>query len=521
MKYSNSNQQPILFVRSPQLEQMRDPLRASWNEELASKETKADSDINLAQLVNFSQMNDVFSSYLEVIGLPVAIIDLDGLVLASSNWQRLCMEFHRTNQGTLARCIESDTSLSRQMQEGKAYAIYRCQNGLTDCATPIIIEGHHIANLFIGQFFLNPPDLKEFEMRCAEFSFDHVSYFQALAEVPIIEEEKIPAILKMLVGFASLIASQSLAEHRAIIAYKSVEKQVAERTQLLTEALDFNESILLNSPLPIGVYAANGQCILANDAHCKLVGATRDTLLSRNFNNIVSWQESGLLDSCRVALAQHNSQHGEMHVVTSFGNEIWLEYQVSPAKLNGEDHVLVQFVDLTQRKKLEDELRQFAFHDSLTRLPNRRLLLDRMEQAFRTSKRQNSYGAVLFVDLNKFKQLNDQHGHDVGDRLLVEVAHRLQNLMRESDTVARIGGDEFVVLLEGLGEEPDEASAQAAAVAVKIHAVLRMEYVLGDILHHGSASVGLRLFLGDDGDPDQILKEADAAMYKEKTGAVC
>ena len=191
-RQSNDIQKSILFVRSPQLEQMRSPLHSKWNQELASKEIKDDSEINLSELVDFSLMNEVFASYLEVIGLPVAIIDFNGKVLASSNWQRLCMEFHRVNEGTLTRCIESDTSLSRQMQEGKNYAIYRCQNGLTDCASPIVVEGQHIANLFIGQFFLEPPSPEEFESQCAEFGFDHDGYFNALAEVPIVEEEKIP-----------------------------------------------------------------------------------------------------------------------------------------------------------------------------------------------------------------------------------------------------------------------------------------------------------------------------------------
>jgi ligand-binding sensor protein len=226
----DSNQKPILFVRTPQLEQMRNPLHTLWNKKLKPTAINAHSEINLAYLIDFGQMNDVFSSYLEVIGLPVAIIDFNGHVLASSNWQRICMEFHRVHHGTLTRCLESDRSLSRQMQEGKEYAIYRCKNGLTDCATPIIIEGQHIANLFIGQFFIQLPEYAEFEAQCAEFGFQHDHYFQALAEVPVVDERKIPAILKMLVGFASQIAKQSLAEHRARIAYETVEKQVIERT---------------------------------------------------------------------------------------------------------------------------------------------------------------------------------------------------------------------------------------------------------------------------------------------------
>jgi signal transduction histidine kinase/CheY-like chemotaxis protein len=231
---------PILFTRSPKLIQMRDPLEASWNLALADDDVGngGDEKIDLAHLIDFSQMNETFANYLEVVGLPVSIIDLKGKVLASSNWQRLCMEFHRVNEATLARCLESDVCLSREVQEGKGYAIYRCRNGLTDCVSPIVVEGRHIANLFIGQFFLQPPDSEEFERRCADFGFDRDAYFQALAEVPIVEEAKVPVILNLLVGLANQVAQQSLTEHRLRAAYDNL----SERTLALSIAKEAAEA---------------------------------------------------------------------------------------------------------------------------------------------------------------------------------------------------------------------------------------------------------------------------------------
>jgi diguanylate cyclase (GGDEF)-like protein len=174
---------------------------------------------------------------------------------------------------------------------------------------------------------------------------------------------------------------------------------------------------------------------------------------------------------------------------------------------------------LTERKRLEDELRHLAFHDALTQLPNRRLLLDRLTQALHASKRQNSYGAVLFLDLNHFKQLNDTHGHAVGDLLLIEVAQRLRQVVRDQDTVARLGGDEFLVLLDGLGVAPGQAADYARAVADKIGSRLSETYQLGDVRYQGSVSLGIKLFHGDDSDAQQILQAADAAMYQSKRGA--
>ena len=315
-------------------------------------------------------------------------------------------------------------------------------------------------------------------------------------------------------------SSVLLARMRNILRRRAAEAALEERTRHLSEALAFNKTILLHSPLAIGVYAADGQCILANESYAKLVGATREDLLRQNFNDIIAWRKSGLLDDCRAALVQHSPRQREITTISSFGKEVWFEYQILPTHLNGNKHLLIQFVDLTDRKRMEEELRYIAFHDSLTRLPNRRLLLDRLERALRASKRQNSHIAVLFIDLNKFKQLNDSYGHDVGDLMLIEVARRLLRTVRDSDTAARFGGDEFVVLLERMGASPEQAAAATHSVVDKIRQTLGEEYVLGDIRHEGSVSIGVKLFLGDDGDPDQILKEADIAMYEEKKNGI-
>ncbi len=178
--------------------------------------------------------------------------------------------------------------------------------------------------------------------------------------------------------------------------------------------------------------------------------------------------------------------------------------------------VVLAHQDITKTKNLEAQLQDMAFHDPLTHLPNRRLLLDRLTKALSASKRHNSHLALLFMDLNKFKQLNDAHGHDAGDQLLIEVGHRLGKLIRDTDTIARIGGDEFVVLLEGLGPSAQDALSLAQSIAEKIMLSLGQEYKLGAIHHQCSASLGIKLALGDGSDPDQILKEADQAMYAAK-----
>jgi len=169
------------------------------------------------------------------------------------------------------------------------------------------------------------------------------------------------------------------------------------------------------------------------------------------------------------------------------------------------------------RQQAENEIRQMAFYDHLTQLPNRRLLMDRLAQLQAVSLRHGRHSALLFLDLDGFKQLNDTHGHDQGDRLLQEVANRLKAGVREEDTVARLGGDEFVVMLSELGSEAAEAAAQAEAVASKLRTSLSQDYLMGVLRHRCSASIGITLF-GQGPEPlDDILKRADRAMYDAKS----
>ncbi len=181
-------------------------------------------------------MNEMFESFLDAVGLPVAIIDLKGAVLALSRWQQLCVEFHRANKGTLARCIEGDMDIYKQVESGKQFSMYKCRNGLIGCCSPIVVEGFHIANLFIGQFFVQKPVDAFFENMMIEFGFEREAYLQAVAEAPIVSEDKLEPIMKMLVEWANHIADKSIAETRTKKALASVEDEVHKRTAELRRA---------------------------------------------------------------------------------------------------------------------------------------------------------------------------------------------------------------------------------------------------------------------------------------------
>lgn len=196
----------------------------------------------------------------------------------------------------------------------------------------------------------------------------------------------------------------------------------------------------------------------------------------------------------------------------------WFELSVAPKPTPaGEELRLIAIArNVTERKLAEEATQQMAFHDSLTGLPNRRLLTNRLEHALGASQRHRQFAALLFLDLDRFKALNDTHGHDVGDLLLQEVARRLQQSIRAIDTAARLGGDEFVVLIHDLSTDVEDARLHAATVGQKILASLNEPYTLQGTPHHITPSIGATLFSGDLQAPAELLKEADTAMYQAK-----
>ncbi|OYU45427.1 MAG: hypothetical protein CFE44_07560 [Burkholderiales bacterium PBB4] len=193
-----------------------------------------------------------------------------------------------------------------------------------------------------------------------------------------------------------------------------------------------------------------------------------------------------------------------------------ISLSVSKIAISGRSISIGILRDITVSRQNEAEIRRLAFYDPLTELPNRRLLMDRLKQALVTSTRTGQHGAVMFLDLDHFKQLNDSLGHDVGDILLQQVAARLKSCVREMDSVARLGGDEFVVLLEALSTNVQEAAMQAEIIGLKVLESLGQPYSLREHTHTSTPSVGIAVFQSGGESIDDLLKKADVAMYEAK-----
>jgi diguanylate cyclase (GGDEF)-like protein/PAS domain S-box-containing protein len=199
--------------------------------------------------------------------------------------------------------------------------------------------------------------------------------------------------------------------------------------------------------------------------------------------------------------------------------EVYPEWCTITAVTNAEGQVtnfIGAFSDISRNKHDEEEIHNLAFYDPLTKLPNRRLMLERLSYMLNNSMRQNHHGAILFIDIDNFKTLNNTKGHDLGDLMLIEVAKRLKGCVRIDDTVARLGGDEFVAILEGLGAEHEQAVGQVETVVRKILIALNKPYFLREHEYHSSASIGINLFCDKKFALEELLKHADTAMYQAK-----
>ena len=227
---------------------------------------------------------------------------------------------------------------------------------------------------------------------------------------------------------------------------------------------------------------------------------------------------SAVMAALQEANEQGHSEGREFALETSKGN-FWFEISLTRKQdtTNGEPRFIVLSRNVTQRKSSEEEINKLAFYDPLTNLPNRRLMVDRLRQALAISSRSGNFGALQFIDLDNFKQLNDTQGHDMGDLLLQQVAKRLTGCMRQGDTVARLGGDEFVVMVEELSDNREEAAAQAEMIGEKILAAVSMSYKLAGLDYQITPSIGITLYCDHEQSTDELLKQADLAMYQSKS----
>lgn len=292
----------------------------------------------------------------------------------------------------------------------------------------------------------------------------------------------------------------------------SKRKQIEEELRIAATTFESQDAILITDQ--------HSNILRVNQAFVDMTGYRSDELIGKN---------PRILKSGRHDIDFYQSMWSELLNSGRWSGEIWDRRKngeiypkaVTITAVYDDNHQVSNYVsvsrDITRIKETEMEIHHLAFYDQLTGLPNRRLLLDRLQHTMAGSARHGWHAALIFLDLDHFKTINDTQGHIMGDRLLIEAARRLKGCVRESDSVARLGGDEFVVAFEELSRDANEAAAQAELVVEKIREELCKPYALNNYDYISTASIGINLFRGQQESVEDLLKHADIAMYQAKT----
>ena len=363
-------------------------------------------DVNdLNEILEIEKLSKLLEQFYNATGLANSIVDLNGNILHGVGWKSICTEFHRKHKISLERCLKSDTILANQLKKKEKYAIYICQNGMVDVATPITIDGVHVANLLIGQFFFETPDKDFFIKQAEELGFDKEKYIKALEECHVYNKETIVRFLDFFNGLINMIGESALKTIKQKKQNEEKEKRAAE-------------------------------LVIAN----------------KELASEISLRELSL-----------------------------------------------------------EKIEKLLHFDSLTGLPNRVMLVNSLRESINLAKRIKKPIGILCLDLDGLRTVNDTFGRSQGDELLKAVAARLVDLVRETDTIARVGGDEFIILVQNMKNDD-----HIVKVADKIVGAFKQPFELSQNEIYVTTSVGISVFPADGETCEILIKNADLAMHKAK-----
>ncbi|KAB2925674.1 MAG: EAL domain-containing protein [Dechloromonas sp.] len=595
------------------------------SESLGMREPRPASPASLADLVDIASLSALLDDLTGLVGMPTALLDLEGNILQSAGWQKACVAYHRVVAASCANCKESDLFLAGHLNEGE-FVDYKCKNGLWDVVTPVFVGEHHLANLYCGQFFYDDDVVDEafFIAQAGRHGYPVDEYLDAIRAMPRFSREYVRRVMRLIVGLASYLSELSLTNLRLResrgqmetlinalpdpVWVKDVEgtflvcnnafgrmlgapaSQIVGKTDydfISPELSDFfrqkdREAMAADSPrvneewlthaesgqpvyletiktalpgvdgdavavLGIGrdmterkrvgdnlhlmsrVFFNSGEAIIITDAgnrilavnreFTRLTGYTQEEVVGRNPRILSSGNTPPeLYREMWRSLAETDHWQGELWDRRKCGDPYPKRLSISVVRdMQGKVvNYIGCFEDISNRRAAEEHIRYLALHDALTGLPNRFSLYERIDQGMAIARRTKQSMAVMLVDLDRFKAINDSLGHSGGDQLLIQVAKRLLQTVRDSDIVARIGGDEFVVVLSGI-----EQVADAAEIAGKIVNHVAAPYFIGGHEVRTSPSVGICFYPDDASETSELIKNADIAMYQAKSNGRC
>ena len=341
----------------------------------------------------------------------------------------------------------------------------------------------------------------EFRMRCKNGSWKWI-----LARGKIVSRDEKGNISQVLGTHSD--SMRMLGTHSDI----SMRKHAEQQLQIAATAFEVQEGIMITD--------AENVILRVNNAFTRITGYTAQELIGNTPRIFRSGRhDADFYAAMWKGLHQSGKWTGQIWNLRKNG-EVYPEYLTISAVTDTEGIVtnyVATYADFTMDKAAGEQIKNLAFYDPLTQLPNRRLFLDRITAAIAASNRHDDFGATLLIDLDRFKILNDMYGHVYGDLLLKEVALRIKSCVRDIDTVARFGGDEFVVLIEAISKVKADATVKVEMIAEKIRASLSQPYILKGREHYSSPSIGISLFHGNGESVENLIEKADIAMYQAKS----
>ncbi len=461
--------------------------------------------IGFDELFSLDEIQRIQDEFAFAMGVASLITHPDGTpITAPSNFTALCSEIIRQTERGCANCFKSDAAIGRFNPAGPI--VQPClSGGLWDAGASITLGGHHIANWLIGQVRDETQTEESMRAYARDIGANEAIFIEAFYKVPAMSRDRFEKIAKALFTLAnqlSVRAYQNVQQARYITERKQAEAKLQLAAGVFTHAL---EGIMITTP--------EAAIIDVNNAFTRITGYTRDEVLGQNPRFLKSGRHGAdYYEAMWRGLVQDGYWYGEVWNRRKNG-EVFAEMQAISAVRDAHGKVsqyIALFSDITERKAHESQLEHIAHFDALTNLPNRVLLADRLQQAM--AQRRQQQLTVAYLDLDGFKAINDHHGHQTGDLVLVTLAQRMKEALRQGDTMARIGGDEFVAVLIDL---PDTAAC--VPLLERLLAAAAEPVQAGELTLQVSASLGVTFYpQANDIDADQLLRQADQAMYQAK-----
>jgi diguanylate cyclase (GGDEF)-like protein/PAS domain S-box-containing protein len=487
------------------------------NERLKSllkiQESQMSSQNSVEDLIDIEKLSDIFEKFSKLTGYTTGFVDQKSRdVLISTGWSDICKIYHRGSESSEHICKESNAELTKNLKEGKLVSMKECQHGMVDGATPVIIDGEHLADIFSGQVLFAPPDIEKFKKSAEEFGYDRDGYLDALKKVKIVSKEKLREVLEFLAAISTLLVEMGKDKKEYLKLNVSLEQKVKERlreTNSLLSLFDESDNVLFK-------WSCDDvrRTLFVSKSVEKLLGYTKEAFENAelDYSDFI-YQEDKELFVEEMQKARNDRKnffsYTPYRVRTKSGKIKWILHNSVLVKDDegAVSHLLGYLSDITELKEYEKRLELLSQTDQLTQIKNRLYLDEVLHQQYARFIRSKEDCSIILIDIDFFKRVNDEHGHIVGDKVLIEFANILRENIRESDVVGRWGGEEFLIIL------PHTSCYQAKAFAAKLREVIS-SYDFTKVAQV-TASFGIASFCENKTITD-ILNEADEALYRSK-----